>query len=167
MLLMYHVKSSPVLVQASLPLCQYSNLVDLQTVFDESPCTIHHLRSRLHSKLAAIRERVLCDAHKGWRLPNPFPAFPHTFLLMDHGVMEHPCHLGLVAPSAIGVEYDVAALESGLGNLRPMHLLDSAWAWRPLACGHAGQSDQYQRGWLTAGDHTQPPLPLHHSALHR
>ena len=41
---------------------------------------------------------------------------------MDHGVMEDPCHLGLVAPGAIGVEYDVAALEPGLGNLRPMHL---------------------------------------------
>ena len=100
------------LIQASLPLCQYSYwggtnfglyegrvgldvLILLDAVFDVPPRTIHHLRPCLESDLSAIWQLVLHETHEGRWLPDVLAAFPDSLLLVDHRVLENPAILAL------------------------------------------------------------------------
>ena len=124
---------APVHAHMSCPLCQHgrSNLcpqqsraglgvmVAVDTIFDEAPCSVDHLRATLDSDLLPTWQGMLLELHEDRVLPRPLALDLDTLLLVNHGVVKDTRNLCLVGAGTVSVEDDVLLSQPFLSNWLP------------------------------------------------
>ena len=71
-------------------------MVAADTIFDEAPCSVDHLRATLDSGLLPTWQGMLLELHEDRVLPRPPALDLDTLLLVNHGVVKEIRNLCLV-----------------------------------------------------------------------